>query len=205
MLFSRKSEMVTPEQALPGRSTPLSVSGLHASLGTPLTPPFPDGSEVAYVAMGCFWGAERTFYQQPGVYTTAVGYPGGLTPNPTYEEVCSGRTGHTEAVMVVFDPSQLSYERAAGPLLRAPRPHPGQPPGQRRGHPVPLGDLHHVASPGAAAAAVAAAYAERLAAAGRGSITTEVAPPGPSTTQRATTSSTSSRCPTATAASAAPG
>jgi peptide-methionine (S)-S-oxide reductase len=179
MLFSRKSEMVTPEQALAGRPTPIEVSGLHASLGTPLTPPFPDGSEVAYVAMGCFWGAERTFYEEPGVYTTAVGYQGGYTPNPTYEEVCSGRTGHTEAVMVVFDPSQLSYER----LLAVFYEHHDPTQGYRQGNDVgtQYRSAIYTTSPRQArlAAAVTAAYAERLAAAGRGPITTEIASAGP--------------------------
>jgi peptide-methionine (S)-S-oxide reductase len=111
-LFSRhKQEMPTPEQALPGRSQPIVRPGRHAVLGTPLAPPYPEGSQVADFALGCFWGAERKFWQTPGVITTAVGYEGGFTPNPTYEEVCSGRTGHSEAVRVVFDPSRVSYEQ----------------------------------------------------------------------------------------------
>src|SRR5438045_5157838 len=109
-LFTKKAELVTPEDALPGRETPLQVPERHEVLGTPLQPPFPDGLEQLVVGMGCFWGAERIFWQAPGVYTTAVGYAGGFTPNPTYEEVCSGRTGHTEAVLVVFDPKQTSYD-----------------------------------------------------------------------------------------------
>ena len=108
--FSRKSEMVAAEQALPGREREMPVPAAHEVLGTPLRPPFPDGLETMVVGMGCFWGAERKFWQASGVYTTAVGYAGGYTPNPTYEEVCSGRTGHTEAVLVVFDPAQTSYE-----------------------------------------------------------------------------------------------
>jgi peptide-methionine (S)-S-oxide reductase len=111
-LFSRhKQEMPTPEQALPGRSQPIVRPGRHTVLGTPLAPPYPEGSQVADFALGCFWGAERKFWQTPGVVTTAVGYEGGFTPNPTYEEVCSGRTGHSEAVRVVFDPSRVSYEQ----------------------------------------------------------------------------------------------
>src|SRR5438045_4524012 len=109
-LFTKKAELVTPEDALPGRETPLQVPERHEVLGTPLQPPFPDGLEQLVVGMGCFWGAERVFWQVPGVYTTAVGYAGGYTPNPTYEEVCSGRTGHTEAVLVVFDPKQTSRD-----------------------------------------------------------------------------------------------
>jgi peptide-methionine (S)-S-oxide reductase len=110
-LFSRnKLEMPTPEQALPGRSQPIVVPGRHTVLGSSLAPPYPEGSQVADFGLGCFWGAERVFWQTPGVVTTAVGYEGGFTPNPTYEEVCSGRTGHTEAVRVVFDPARVSYE-----------------------------------------------------------------------------------------------
>ncbi len=103
--------MPTPEQALPGRSEPIVRPGRHTVLGTPLASPYPEGSQVADFALGCFWGAERKFWQTPGVITTAVGYEGGFTPNPTYEEVCSGRTGHSEAVRVVFDSSRVSYEQ----------------------------------------------------------------------------------------------
>jgi peptide-methionine (S)-S-oxide reductase len=111
MLFSsRKIQMIDPERALPGRDTPVRVPERHEVLGTPLTPPFPEGLERAVFGMGCFWGAERVFWQAEGVYTTAVGYAGGFTPNPTYEEVCSAATGHTEAVLVVFDPAKTSYE-----------------------------------------------------------------------------------------------
>ena len=107
-----KMQMVSAEDALPGRATrPFSVPDRHFVLDAPLEPPFPDGLQQAIFGMGCFWGAERKFWETPGVYTTAVGYAGGFTPNPTYEEVCSGRTGHNEAVLVVFDPAQVSYER----------------------------------------------------------------------------------------------
>ena len=109
-LFERKTKTVTPDDALSGRSESLRVPDRHVVLGTPLQPPFPDGTEQLVVGMGCFWGAERVFWQAGGVYTTAVGYAGGYTPNPTYEEVCSGRTGHTEAVLVVFDPVAISLE-----------------------------------------------------------------------------------------------
>ena len=109
-LFTKKAEMVTPEDALPGRETPMHVPERHEVLGTPLQPPFPAGMEQLVVGMGCFWGAERIFWQADGIYTTAVGYAGGYTPNPTYEEVCRGRTGHTEAVLVVFDPAVLPLE-----------------------------------------------------------------------------------------------
>src|SRR6201987_4096262 len=109
-LFTKKVEQVTPEDALPGREEAMPVPERHEVLGTPLQPPFPEGMQQLVVGMGCFWGAERVFWQAPGVWVTAVGYAGGYTPNPTYEEVCSGRTGHTEAVLVVFDPKVTSYD-----------------------------------------------------------------------------------------------
>src|SRR4030088_2361599 len=106
-----KTTLIDPDSALPGRAQEMPVADRHAVLGTPLKPPFPDGLEQVVVGMGCFWGAEKVFWETPGVYTTAVGYAGGFTPNPSYEEVCSGRTGHTEAVLVVFDPAKISYEQ----------------------------------------------------------------------------------------------
>src|SRR3984957_14889241 len=110
MLFARKhTSMVDADSALPGRDSEMQVPERHEVLGTPLKGPFPEGVETAIFGMGCFWGAERIFWQTPGVYTTAVGYAGGFPPKPTYEEVCSGRTGHTEAVLVAFEPS-VSYE-----------------------------------------------------------------------------------------------
>src|SRR6186997_258596 len=115
MMHAGKTEMVTAEDALPGRSErPFDVPKTHAVLGTPLEPPFPDGIETAYFALGCFWGAERLFWTLDGVYTTAVGYMNGSTPNPTYEEVCTAKTGHAEAVMVAFYPEGVSY----GELLK---------------------------------------------------------------------------------------
>ena len=109
-LFAQKSEVVSADQALPGRPEPIPVPDRHYVLGTPLEPPFPEGYERAVFGMGCFWGAERMFWQAPGVYTTAVGYAGGTTPNPTYREVCSGMTGHAEVVLAVFDPAETSYD-----------------------------------------------------------------------------------------------
>ena len=111
MFGSKKQEMIAPEDALAGRSEPVATADTHFVNGTSIHPPFPDGMEIAYFAMGCFWGAERIFWKIPGVYTTAAGYQGGYTPNPTYEEVCTTRTGHAEAVIVVYDPAKVSYER----------------------------------------------------------------------------------------------
>ena len=111
-LFGRdKRQMVDRAEALPGRSTPLPVPGTHLVSGHRIKPPFPEGMQTAVVGMGCFWGAERLFWQTPGVYSTAVGYSGGYTPNPTYEETCTNRTGHAEVVLVVFDPTVVSYEQ----------------------------------------------------------------------------------------------
>ena len=112
MWFNSRHPMELPakEDALPGRSEPILAPGRHIVLGTPLAPPYPEGTEVAEFALGCFWGAERKFWEAPGAVVTAVGYEGGFTPNPTYEEVCSGRTGHAEAVRVVFDPKRVSYD-----------------------------------------------------------------------------------------------
>jgi peptide-methionine (S)-S-oxide reductase len=112
-MFSRhdKTRMISADEAIPGRDTPVGVDPTHVVLGTSLYPPFPDGTETVYVAMGCFWGAERIFWQIPGVHVTAVGYMGGWTTHPTYEETCTARTGHTETVMVVFDPAVVSFDR----------------------------------------------------------------------------------------------
>ena len=109
-LFRRKAEMVDRDSALPGRSTRMPLAAQHVVLRSPLTPPFPAGTVEAQFGMGCFWGAERLFWKIPGVLSTSVGYAGGYTPNPSYEEVCSGRTGHTELVRVFFDPAQVSYD-----------------------------------------------------------------------------------------------
>jgi peptide-methionine (S)-S-oxide reductase len=110
-MFRKKTEMPTAEQALPGRDTPMAVNNKHYVNGNPVRPPFPEGMATTLFGLGCFWGAERLFWQLPGVYTTAVGYAGGLTPNPTYDEVCSGLTGHNEVVLVVYDPSRIDYQQ----------------------------------------------------------------------------------------------
>ena len=142
--YFRPAKMPDPNRALPGRPEPIMKPGMHSVLGTPLAGPWPDGTETAIFGLGCFWGAEKDFWQLPGVVTTAVGYAGGYTPNPTYEEVCSGRTGHAEVVLVAYDPSRISLRGAAQGLLGGPRPDPGHAPGQRRRHAVPL---DHPSSP----------------------------------------------------------
>jgi peptide-methionine (S)-S-oxide reductase len=176
MLFARhKSRMPTPEEALPGRDEAMPVPERHLVKGTPLRPPFPDGMETAIFAMGCFWGAERKFWTAPGVYTTAVGYAGGFTPNPTYEEVCSGRTGHTEVVLVVFDPSVTSYDA----LLRIFWESHDPTQGMRQGNDVgtQYRSAIYASSPAQLAAAEASrqAYQQVLEKAGYGEITTELA------------------------------
>src|SRR5919197_3949052 len=110
LFFREKTKMIDPERALPGRDKPIAVQDDHFVLGNPIVPPFPEGFESAVFGMGCFWGAERLFWEAPGVWTTAVGYAGGYTPKPTYEEVCSGSTGHAEVVLAVLDPERVSYE-----------------------------------------------------------------------------------------------
>jgi peptide-methionine (S)-S-oxide reductase len=178
-LFSKPTTMVSPEDALPGRDEPMIVPPRHEVLGTPLQPPFPDGLETAVFGLGCFWGAERVFWRAPGVYTTAVGYAGGFTPNPTYEEACSGRTGHTEAVLVVFDPKATSYEE----LLRLFWESHDPTHGMRQGNDV--GTQYRSAIYWAndeqreAAEASRDAYQQELALAGYGEITTEIAKAGP--------------------------
>jgi peptide-methionine (S)-S-oxide reductase len=178
-LFTKPTQMVTADDALPGRDEAMPVPDRHEVLGTPLTPPFPEGLEEAVVGMGCFWGAERVFWRAPGVYTTAVGYAGGFTPNPTYEEVCSGRTGHTEAVLVVFDPKVTSYEE----ILRLFWENHDPTQGMRQGNDV--GTQYRSAVYWADDAQREAAEASRemfqaeLAKAGYGEISTEIAQAGP--------------------------
>ena len=177
MLFRTKSEMVSPEQALPGRTDQtMPVPGEHFVLGTPLTPPWPDGMQTAVVGMGCFWGAERKFWQLEGVYSTAVGYAGGFTPNPSYEETCSGRTGHTEAVLVVFDPQKVSFERVLQTFWESHDTTQGMRQGNDMGTQYRSAIYTTDASQVAAVEATRAMYQERLRASGYGDITTEVKP-----------------------------
>ncbi len=178
MLFRNKAEMVDPARALAGRDDPLLPTQPHHVNGSSLTPPWPDGARTAVFALGCFWGAERKFWQTPGVLSTAVGYVAGYTPNPTYEEVCSGRTGHTEAVLVVYDPAQVAYEDLLKVFWESHDPTQGMRQGNDVGTQYRSGI--YVADPAqeAAATASAAVFGERLAAAGYGPVTTEIAPAG---------------------------
>src|SRR3954453_13895977 len=174
LLFKDKTRMIDPERALPGRDAAMVVPDKHDVLGTPITPPFPEGYESAVFGLGCFWGAERLFWQLPGVYTTAVGYAGGFTPNPSYEEVCSGSTGHTEVVLVVWDPAKISYEQ----ILRAFWEGHDPTQGMRQGNDVgtQYRSAIYVGSPEQREAAEAsrAMYETELKAAGLGAISTEI-------------------------------
>jgi peptide-methionine (S)-S-oxide reductase len=178
MLFfnNHKTQMVDAAEALPGRSTPIAVPARHEVLGHPLVPPFPDGLEQAVFGMGCFWGAERVFWQAPGVWTTAVGYAGGHTPNPTYEEVCSARTGHTEAVLVVFDPAVTSYDALLRLFWEGHDPTQGMRQGNDVGTQYRSAVLWTTEAQRDAALASREAYGRELADAGHGAITTEIAP-----------------------------
>src|ERR671924_156516 len=167
-----KMTMVEPDRALPGRDREMPVAARHAVLGTPLKPPFPDGLEQAIVGMGCFWGAERVFWQAPGVYTTAVGYAGGFTQNPSYEEVCSAKTGHAEVVLVVFDPKQTSYEAILKLFWEDHDPTQGMRQGNDVGTQYRSAIYTTSDAQRTAAEATRDAYQHRLDAAGLGKITT---------------------------------
>jgi peptide-methionine (S)-S-oxide reductase len=180
-MFLRKPRAVpAADDALPGRDhLAFDVPERHAVLGTPLLPPYPEGIDFLFVGMGCFWGAERIFWQTPGVYTTAVGYAGGSTPNPTYREVCSGMTGHTEAVLVAYDPAKISTEQILRIFWEGHDPTQGMRQGNDVGSQYRSAIYTANAAQARAAEASRTAYQMALAGAGLGTITTEIAPAGP--------------------------
>jgi peptide-methionine (S)-S-oxide reductase len=181
-LWREKTKMIDPERALPGRQQELPVAPAHTVLGTPLEggpEGFPSGLETAIVALGCFWGAERAFWELPGVYTTAAGYTGGFTPNPTYEEVCSGSTGHAEAVLVVFDPKQITYAEILRHFWENHDPTQGMRQGSDVGTQYRSAIYYTSDEQRQIAEASKVAYADQLKAAGYGDITTEIAAAGP--------------------------
>jgi peptide-methionine (S)-S-oxide reductase len=178
-LFRKAAEMPTAESALPGRETPIPVTARHLVLDTPIVPPFPDGHERIVVGMGCFWGAERLFWQAPGVYTTAVGYAGGFTPNPTYEEVCSGRTGHAEVVLAVYDPRLTSYEEMLRIFWEGHDPTQGMRQGNDVGTQYRSAIYWHDEAQRSVGTASREMFQAELDRAGYGQITTEIAEAGP--------------------------
>jgi peptide-methionine (S)-S-oxide reductase len=174
--MASKLALPSPSEALPGRAEPMPVAARHAVNGGPMAPPFPAGTESAVFGMGCFWGAERKFWQTPGVVSTMVGYAGGVTPNPTYREVCSGLTGHTEVVRVVFDPKIVRYEDLLKVFWENHDPTQGMRQGGDVGTQYRSALYHRGPAQAKAAEASREAYQEVLSAAGLGSITTEIAP-----------------------------
>jgi peptide-methionine (S)-S-oxide reductase len=172
----KKLELPKPEDALPGRTTRLAVPAAHFVNGHRLEPPYPAGLKTAMFGLGCFWGAEKVFWNLPGVYTTAVGYAGGLTPNPTYEEVCTGRTGHNEVVRVVYDPAETSYEDLLRAFWEAHNPTQGMRQGNDVGTQYRSGIYVNDDAERKAAEASRDVYAAQLAKAGYGAITTEIQP-----------------------------
>jgi len=179
MLFRKPAEMPTAQTALPGRSQPIPTAKTHFVNGQPLQGPYPDGSETAVFAMGCFWGVERLFWQIPGVHVTAVGYVNGFTPNPTYEEVCSGRTGHTEAVLVVYDPRVVTYEQLLKVFWEGHDPTQGMRQGGDVGTQYRSGIYVADEAQASAAAASKGVYQQALSAKGLGPITSEIVEAGP--------------------------
>jgi peptide-methionine (S)-S-oxide reductase len=179
MFLFRSPSMPAPSEALPGRPEPISTPPPHVVTGRSLLPPYPEGTRIAEFALGCFWGEEKLFWQVPGVWVTAVGYEGGYTPNPTYEEVCSGRTGHAETVRVVFDPSRVSYEELLRRFWEAHDPTQGMRQGNDLGTQYRSAIFVADEEQRRAAEASRDMYQERLSAAGYGEITTEIADAGP--------------------------
>ena len=178
-LFREKTKMIDQDRALPGRDTPIPVPERHHVLGTPLQPPFPEQMQQLVVGLGCFWGAERLFWELDGVYTTAAGYAGGYTANPTYDEVCSGSTGHTEAVLVVFDPAKIALDEILRTFWEGHDPTQGMCQGNDVGTQYRSSIYYGSDEQRAAIEASRDRYQESLNAAGLGEITTEVAPAGP--------------------------
>jgi peptide-methionine (S)-S-oxide reductase len=172
--FGKKSTLPTPEEALPGRAEAMSVPSRHYVNGNPMQPPYPDGLEMAMFGMGCFWGAERKFWQQNGVFITAVGYAAGITPNPTYDEVCTGRTGHNEVVRVVFDPKVISYEALLQVFWENHNPTQGMRQGNDAGTQYRSGIYVYSDNQKQLAIASRDTYQQALNAAGYGAITTEI-------------------------------
>jgi peptide-methionine (S)-S-oxide reductase len=172
--FLKKQQMPTPHEALPGRAEKMPVPEKHFVNGHALAPPYPDGLELALFGLGCFWGAEKGFWQQPGVYATAVGYAGGHTPNPTYEEVCSGRTGHNEVVRVVFDPKQVSYAQLLKAFWEAHDPTQGMRQGNDVGTQYRSGIYTYNEAQKQTARASLGRYQQQLAQAGFPPVTTEI-------------------------------
>jgi peptide-methionine (S)-S-oxide reductase len=178
-MFGRKTlELPTPETALPGRAHPIPTAQTHFINGHPLKGPYPEGLETAVFAMGCFWGEEKKFWVVPGVWVTAVGYVNGLTPNPTYEEVCTGRTGHTEAVLVVYDPKVVTYAQLLKVFWESHDPTQGMRQGNDIGTQYRSGIYPENDAQAAAAEASKEAYQQALSAKGFGKITTEIVPAG---------------------------
>lgn len=175
-MYSFRKKAVMPDRAdvLPGRSTPMSVPERHAVNGNRIAPPFPEGMKLALFGLGCFWGAERKFWQVPGVYSTSVGYAAGATPNPTYEEVCSGYTGHNEVVRVVYDPRKVGYETLLKTFWESHDPTQGMRQGSDVGTQYRSGIYVYDAGQRGAAEASLKSYAQRLRGAGHGAITTEI-------------------------------
>lgn len=172
--FGKKQTIPTPEEALPGRSQPLQVPNRHYVNGNPLQPPYPEGMEIAMFGLGCFWGAERKFWQLEGVYSTSVGYAAGSTPNPTYEEVCTGMTGHNEVVRVVFDPKIISYETLLKVFWESHNPTQGMRQGNDSGTQYRSGIYAYSTSQKQLAEASKETYQQALNNAGYGKITTEI-------------------------------